>query len=536
MSRHYPLLGGDVPPGEHFRNWWTYASPIYRYLCPEGSAVPYRPTYTSHSTFGRVFAPLIRHLLFPYRFNITTELAWRDLHGSIVLPRRLLTHPSFYEFEITLHTPTDLSQGRHHFTDRSRFHLSASHLLSPRITIVPKLAAPDLDFVPLKGPYEVPRYIQDAAYAEACSLRARIALSSTPLSFLMWDVGLFQPSHDDQEKGFGSGTLPARLLASITALEPDCFTSRSHAKQIGLWGAMLLVNPCEHLMPDIYSMHFSLGYYLPFMGLIHGAENAIAQLYADSLKDAPKKLIELLEKEASFWIPAVSRTGIRILSEEDYPLYRPYKPPDLIVPICDRWPLIGVEITLPVGAKMPSHSFYEYGPYIFTDDRLVHPVLMQSHGTSLAWLADMIEFMLMRGGFITIFRSFQLDERGFRVKLYLLYRAVHSAEGSLTKSICDHPRTIRDSGDNPDARDPAASNLHFPSRERLPYLFPCTWSPISQWPDTQDVIDHREAYNRRYPSVLIPHVGFSPEEQQQAAALDLIQANAGFPPLAHIID
>jgi hypothetical protein len=200
-------------------------------------------------------------------------------------------------------------------------------------------------------------------------------------------------------------------------------------------------------------------------------------------------------------MPAVSGAGIRQLDDTDLPQVHP-RSGNAIVCTHPKLTPFGVEITLPVGARMPADFYYEFDAYTFEHHK-EHPSLMQSQGTGLAWMADMIEFFLMRRGFSTIFRSFHLGQEGFRVKLYLLQESSHLSGDSLTKLICDHSYMIRGSGTNPSAPDPGATNLRFPGREIKTYLFPCPVA-ISQWPDTDDVIYRREAYRARYPRVLEP--------------------------------
>jgi hypothetical protein len=261
---------------------------------------------------------------------------------------------------------------------------------------------------------------------------------------------------------------------------------------------MLLVNPCDGLSA-LCSLHVALGYDLPISG--NNVHDTVVALFSRAFPAARDSLVQFLKEDSSFWMPAVSGSGIRLLDDRDFPPALPPRPGSDIVRTFPRLTPFGVEITLPVGAIMPTRSCIEYAAYTF-ECSAVHPSLLRSHGTSLAWMADMIEFSLMRGGFSTIFRSFHLDHNGFRVKLFLLPQSSHMSGDALTSSVCEHPLLMRTRDMyNPASPEPWATGLCYPGTERMPYLFPCM-AAISQWPDTQDLVTQREAYHARYPRVL----------------------------------
>lgn len=511
MAESFPFLGVPESP-ERFREWWQYACPVFRYLCPAGSFEPFTRVYTSTSAFGRDYAPHIRSITSPFYYqNTAVQLSSRESFGPLGsgFPSvRLRQNPDLFRFEICLHTPANLAHGSFGLTDH--FRVPHSLELCPRITVVPRILVSEPEFHPDTGPYRVPTHNLMSAWAIACSMRAQIALFSIPHSFLRWDVGLFQPSQADILRGFGTGTFPSRNLADIRRFDPGNQLFTAPLKSRYWWGAMLLVSPCN-TWGDLCSILCATGHPLPLSGggdMDMYTEKLVVDRFHQSFSESVRRLHNWYYSELAFLTPAFSYSGTRILDASDLPDLIAHEPPDPVVRVYGSLPHpLGIEITLPTDACMPLQHYYEYGLYAFSHFPL-DPVLRKTEGTSLAWMADIIELSLMRFGFSTIFRSFHLDDTTFRVRLFVMDQAVHPGDFP-TFDACWKSCLLHVGASS--SPEPLASNLYHPAGGWLPYLFPCTLCHVSQYAvnsetEPPEIVEHRERYELAYPAILQPFV------------------------------
>ena len=505
------------------RAWWSFRLSTFKYLVPEGSFHPYVPAYREYSRFGEDLAPQIQNVIDCFslshqdRGSLFRPLLSREISGHrAVIPVTVLKkYPS--AADIWLHQPHHLShtdRGARTLRDQYRlFGLKRQQLdtlaFEPRITIIPRFPIADgTDWSPnayrlcgrpplsalasnvassnraskAKIKYynsRLPALLEEAelldVWAQACSLRAQMALYSPHLAHLTWDVGLFRPHVDDVRSGFASHCLAARMHQ----LPVPQIGYAQHCQ----WGAMLLLRPIMTLihMQLVVTMQ---GYMFPLRTV--ETENSIVRQMQASLPAMRSRLQYVVDTILRFVTCTVSHEGIRILTE---------RPIDYDRDVADHPTLsaedyivldhpLGVEITLPVGASIPAEMLHEEHPNHFR--RFYVPSAFRATGgTGTAWIAAAIEQEFADRGFVTVFRTFHYDSSSFKARLFFMDATIDCTPAYDDLKIWLNPfyqpyylRRYRDQN------LVKSRGLHFPDRvlhpSFWPTLFPLKDQPISR--------------------------------------------------------
>lgn len=516
---------------EDSRRWWSFRLRRFSYLVPEGSYHPYVPAYQDHSCFGDVLAPQIKTVIDCFRLShIASSVPFRPRLSHEILGRRIvkplsLTRTRTSTADIRLHQPLELSQGSRDFSDNYRLigYKKYNEMLSyePRITIIPRYPSAtgrdwspntwrvfgnppiplghdkragdnpmDVDAVPNEAvtafQAKLAALLESAelldVHAQACSLRAQLALHSPHLAHLTWDVGLFKPTTADERAGFANHSLAAalRILPSL---------QHSPIPHLCRWGAMLLLRPITNLI-HLQLVVLLQGYMFP--SRLRSTENGIVHHVLMDFAASVERLKAVVERILSFAACTVSHSGIRLLTDrpEDYDIDARNQSffsanGSFVLP----HPL-GVEISLPVDAYIPAEMLHEVARNRFTR-HYVPSALRATGGTGTAWIAAAIEFEFTRRGFTTVFRTFHYDETGFRVRLFLFDQDIERTPGCTQLMIMlgihspplqQHEHASRDMRHCTGLRmsTPFAFNRLF-----WPILFPLTDMPISRWSTPQ---------------------------------------------------
>lgn len=511
---------------EEDRIMWANSLSRFEYLVPEGSFDPYIPPYGINSCFRSVYAPAINTVIRQFRLShgisqghTSRLLPTRETLGPRALSSALLDHiPG--TTDIWLHQPDCVSDG---FCDAFRLYgLTRHNLVStfePRITIIPRypfldgsnwsnnarrlfghseeitahlrhithskhISTEDHDW--LLRAFTVLHDQSELidAWAQACSLRALIALHSSDLAHLTWDVGLFLPSQEDMSQRFANHSLPAYINECVMGRSglncaPAPVPHPSH------YGAMLLIHPVfsqAHLQMIVLLQ----GYPLPLIGHPY---IGTALALSTSFYRMRRRLIRAVKALTRVTARTLSHTGIRVLTELDEPADS-FQDMQLAMDYGDldfaNWlelphPL-GVEITLPVGAVMPIHTTREVERNVYTG-AYVPASMRDTQNTGLAWIAEAVEHWLRNRDFLTISRAFSCDSSSFKVKLILLdsYRGVSGCARLLRRITGPYTSAERHRfADTPSIR--TGSGLQFPTIDGSlfwPTLFPITDQHIS---------------------------------------------------------
>ena len=472
IFEHPPFANAQVA-AIGYRSWWEIAFLLYKYICPEGAFDPHYVPYCAYavdqihiksfeSTFHLDAAPLISdvirafHAMLIADYGIPLGVSSTPMHaygpwsqglgfrGVQILPsvgRRASRPASLSPYSILLHTPRDLRTAAHGLRDPFRSNVFEKFYPAweiPRITIVPRL--PDcVTFIPrcaLSTSLQV-----GSSFVHACSLAAKMSLTypinlqllggahQDSLSFLMWDIGTFRPEQFDIGGGFAAQTRPPLTESECKLLEDPDLRDMDPENQYEPWGSMLLLRPCydrAHLLCIINALGYAHPIVVPGVGITNPEHDLLTYLDTDfdhAVERLKFTVGTLLGFHRFDW--SLSPTGIRVLDVTDRPNDLP-APPGVHVRSYWRPPHpLGVEITLPRGAPIPSRIRTGHGNPDTNEQEAEYidlpPAVSDTTGTGTAWLAHVVERKLREQKFITLHRSYHMDNDSFRIRLYLLH-------------------------------------------------------------------------------------------------------------------
>ena len=419
-----------------FRKYWELHYPNFRYLHPEGSLIPSHkdPIYSINSNFSDTIGRDVRGTITSFALShqypsskgpYISSLFARELGAfkTSAISRRILGR-----LDIQLHTPSEMLQANSRFTDAHRhtqggirdpdFPITAW----PRITFINanrNSRLTETDFNPSRNTLDVA-----SLWAHACSLRFLMGISTPALGHIFWDVGLFSPSIHDSEAGFDGSRSLSRRLQEFRS-EPEYVTRSGRIMRFASpWGIMLLARPLlneKHLFASLAVQ----GYRIPI-----NPRDVQGSVVAMHIRDYFKQTLFRIESHLqNFWeryALTLSPTGVRLLDSSDIPAdYEDVEGSDGL-----EYPL-GIEITLPVGARIPDRitretrmriDMPEYHPDNMRYERVFTPIaLLDTTGPNTAWMADQVERDLADQGLRTLHRVFRVDSNGeYKIKLFLI--------------------------------------------------------------------------------------------------------------------
>ena len=494
-----------------YRDWWSTFLSSYPHLCVEGSFRPYLPPYTADSRlcgwrlyeerpeYARSIDSAIRQFKiasFASQGSLVRAIMDRQIRGPRVMSPFVLAHTRAASADIQFHTPHDLASSSidrsgHVFSDIYRLWGLQRHSCipsyEPRITLIPACVKPDrstwspnarrilrfhrphrpVDYDPmdididplevLRSRFHVLRNVEVTdMWAQACSLRAQLALHSPALSHIMWDVGLFCPHIRDVLRGFASHTLIAQSTDSVyRALQYP-------------WGAMLIVRPI------VNETHLQIVTLLQGYSLPTPFRAGNPSIFTNITTYLPSRLARLTDYVSAIrhsLSPILSSAGIRVLDETD----NPSDPMQGGIPCWAsgegqliRYVRIphpfGIEITIPTNVPMPTRC----------PAGALGVALQSTQGTDVAWIAEEIEQLFGRGSWLTVARSFQLDPTCLRVKLFLFQTPTRFRPGSVNAMVhrIEGMRIARTDFYPEDVIADYCRGLISPSIRHLPWGFP----------------------------------------------------------------